>query len=32
MVTIIESPRLLTDISCVHVKHDEGGSLLWWKA
>jgi len=31
MMAIIESPKLLTVISCFHVKHDEGGFLLWWK-
>jgi len=28
MMAIIESPRLLTEISCFHVKHDEGGFPL----
>jgi len=31
MMAIFESPRLLTEISCFHVKHDEGGFLLLWK-
>jgi len=29
-IHVFESPRLLTEISCFHVKHDEGGFLLWW--
>jgi len=28
MMAIIESPRLLTEISCFHVKQDEGGFPL----
>jgi len=28
MMTILESPRLLTEISCFHVKHDEGGMSI----
>jgi len=31
MMTIIEIPRLITEISCFHVKHDEGGFLPGWK-